>query len=308
MTNLQNARDYQELLDERVETSPYAYATMFKAEGYVARRTARQRFALLRALDGKLRHILRPTEHVFYVTWGTTHSLAEQFFTGWMASALNMRALVFTTERVLLLQINARKTSVRELVAQIPYTAIVSVRKSWLGSCRIKLRDKTLLTFLRVPKGDMKFLIEFLSDIVKGSGAPFEISTPLGVQHLCPHCYVHVPAFPPACPQCGGRLKLASKAALLSFIFPGLGDWYLGHRGFAAMEIVGSAFIWWVLIVAPLLAPEDPDLGPITLEYWLTALFIMLVIHGTDAMMTRHAARKGHYPAGPMPHSAQHGS
>jgi len=62
-----------------------------------------------------------------------------------------------------------------------------------------------------------------------------------------------------------------------------------------------------VLIVAPLLAPADPGLDPTSLEYWLTALFILLVIHGTDALMTRHAARKGHYPAGPMPHSTPHG-
>jgi len=89
----------------------------------------------------------------FYVTWGTTHSPAEQFFTGWIARALNMRAPIFTTERVLLVQINPAKAKVGKLVAQIPYTAIAHVGTTWLGACRIKLMYNRLITFLRMPKG-----------------------------------------------------------------------------------------------------------------------------------------------------------
>lgn len=298
MITLHSARKFEELLTGEVESSPYEYATLFKAEGFWQRRQAAKRLRLLQTLDGKLRRILRPSERVYFLTSGTTISLSEQFFVGWAAAYLNMRALVFTTERVLLVQLSGNRKKARELVAQIPYPALASVKSTWTGCCRIKLTDGNVLKFSSMPARDRKFIAEFLAGIVRGSTAPFGAGRSHGIENLCPHCYVHVPAHPPACPACGGGFKSPQQAALRSFLFPGLGDWYLGHRGFAILELLGSGFMWLVLVVAPLLAPEDPELGPPTAEYWLTAAVIIFIAHAIDAMMTRHFARKGHHPAG----------
>jgi hypothetical protein len=301
MITLQSARKYEELLTGEVEPAPYEYATMFKADGFFARQHAKKRFVLLKGLDAKLRRILRAGERVFYVTSGTTVTIAEHFFVGWMANYLNMRALVFTTERVLLIQIDGGKKKAGELVAQIPYTSLASVKSTWSGACRIKLMDRSEHHFVSVPKADRKFIADFLADIVQGTAAPFGGGArPTGLEHLCPHCFVHVPGHPGACPACTGAFKSPNRAGLLSFIFPGVGDWYLGHRGFAVMEMLSSGFLWLVLVITPLLAPADPE-HSINAGYWGTVGLILFAAHGLDAVMTRHFALKGHHPHGPAP-------
>jgi hypothetical protein len=269
---------------------------MFKADGFFARQHAKKRLVLLKGLDAKLRRVLRTGERVYFLTSGTTVTLAEHFFVGWMANYLNMRALVFTTERILLVQIDGGKKKAKDLVAQIPYTSLASVKSTWTGSCRIKLMDRSQYNFINVPKGDRKFIAEFLADIVQGTAAPFGNARPAGVENLCPHCFVHVPAHPPACPACTGGFKSPKKAGLLSLVFPGLGDWYLGHRGFAVMEMLSSGLLWLVLVISPLLAPKDPKLPPLDAGYWGTVAVILLFTHGIDATMTHHFARKGHHP------------
>ena len=302
MTTLQTARKYEEPLTGEVEPAPYDYATMFKAEGFFARQQNKKRFTLLKGLDGKLRRMLRPGERVFFLTSGTTVTIVEHFFVGWMANYLNMRALVFTTERVLLVQIDAGKKKAKELVAQIPYTALASVKSTWTGNCRIKLMDRSEHNFVNVPKGDRKFLADFLADLVQGTAAPFGTNRPAGIENLCPHCFTHVPAHPPACPSCAGGFKSPKKAGLLSLAFPGLGDWYLGHRGFAVIKILSSGFLWLILIIAPLLTLAGPGKPALNAEYWVTAILLVLAAHLVDAVMTHYFARKGHHP-GKLPSS-----
>lgn len=296
--NLQTAKRYEDLLAGPVDPSPFDYAMMFKAEGFFARQRAKKRFKLLKAIEPKLRAILRPQERVYWATTGTTVTLGEQFFVGWIAYYLNRRALVFSTERVLLLEVDGKPKAGR-LVSQIPYTAIASVKATWTGMCRIKLLNKTVYNFQNVPSADRKFLAEFLGGITQGTNAPFQRGT--GMEHLCPFCYTHVPATPPACTFCQGAFKSSSKAALLSFILPGAGDWYLGHRGIALFEMFGAAFSWLIFVVSPLLAATDPAYPPPGLEYWATAAIILLAGHSLDAAMTRHFALKGHHPHGVAP-------
>lgn len=302
--NLQSARRYEELLTGEVEASPYDYSMLFQGEGWLARRRSKRRFKLLQAIAPKLDRILRTGERVYWITTGTTVSLGEQFFVGWAAYYLNRRALVFTTERILLLEVDQRSRP-RKLASQIPYTAIASVKATWTGICRIRLLNKKNYNFQSVPRADRKFLAQFLSDIVQGTNAPFQRIQ--GLEHLCPFCFTLVPGHPPACSSCGGGFKSPQRAGLLSMIFPGLGDWYLGHRGFAVMEMLGSGFLWLVLVIVPLLPSpsDDPEeFPPPDGAYWLTVAIILLVTHGIDAVMTRHFALKGHHPHGPAPAGA----
>lgn len=299
MKTLQTARSYEELLGADVAPAPYDYAVLFEADGFFARRRAKKRFKLLRALDPKLQRMLRPGERVYFVTSGATVSLSEQLFVGWIAYYLNLRALVFTTERMLLIQINGRQSAAKELAAQIPYTSIASVKATWNGYCQVSLMDKKKYKFLYVPSADRKFLAKFLGDIVQGTTAPFAVGAQArGLENLCPHCYTVVPGYPDGCQACGGGFKSANKAALLSLLFPGLGDWYLGHRGFALMELLGSGFLWLALVVLPLTAPRDPEVGPLDGAYWTTVAIMLGTAHVIDAVMTRHFARKGHHPHG----------
>lgn len=298
MTTLQTARKYEELLGSDVEAAPYDYAMLFKAEGFWDRQRAQKRFKLLKAVDPKLRRILLPGEKVYFLTPGTTVSLGERFFVGWLAYYLNMRALAFTSSRVVLLQINSRKR-LRELVSQMPYATISSIKSTWNGLCRVKLVNRTTFNFQHVPRADRKLLSKFLLGIVQGTNAPFQRDR--GIEHLCPHCFTVVPGYPLVCPECQGRFKSAGKAGLRSFLFPGLGDWYLGHRAFAVFEMIGAGFLWFALVILPLLPAADSPAGSHDKVYWITAGLILLVTHSISGMMAHHFARKGHHPEGVAP-------
>ena len=294
--NVQMAQRFEDLLDNPSESSPYEYSMMFARDGWLARKRSAKRFKLLKGIDPKLQRILRAGERVYFVTTGTTATLSEQFFVGWAALYINRRALVFTTERIILLQID-RRGRPRELVSQMPVAALASVRATWTGTCRVKLLNREVHNFQHVPRTDRKFVAKLLGDIAQGTTAPF--SRGQGVEHLCPHCFTSVPGWPDSCPTCSGEFKSERAAMLRSLAFPGLGDWYLGHRAFAGFEMLGSAFLWLVLVVAPLLASFDPEAEPLDPTYWVTAAVIIGIGHAVDAVMTRHFARKGHHPGKP---------
>jgi hypothetical protein len=298
MTTVQSARSYKELLGDAVEASPYDYAVLFKADGFMARQRSRKRFKLLKAIDPKLRLILDRGEKVYFLTPGAAISMGERFFAGWLAYCVNMRALVFTSRRILLIHINARQRPL-ELVSQLPYASIASVKSTWNGLCAVKLLNRERLNFQYVPGADRKFLVGFLADLVQLSNAPFEQKR--GIEHLCPHCFVFVPGHPSACPACTGRFKSARKAGLLSLLFPGVGGWYLGHRWLALFEMLGTGALWYFLVIGPLLGVADWRSAPFDSEYWMTVGAIILLAHVIDGMMAHHFGRKGHHPSGEAP-------
>jgi hypothetical protein len=299
MITLQAARRYEELLGENVAQSPYDYAALFEAKGWFARRRAKARFKLLQKLDAKLTRVLRPNERVYFVSTGSLNSGAEQFFAGWAAYYINLRALIFTTERVILMQIGGNSKP-RELVTELPYTSIRQVKATWSGFCEVILANGKKHRFSGMPKADRKFLRDFLAGVVSGESTASLAKKSDGLVHLCPHCFTGVPAWPLVCGDCGGGIKSARTAALLSLLFPGLGDWYLGHRGLAAMEMMGTAFLWFVLVIAPLAGIEtDEEPVPADSVYWAVAAVLIGGTHLIDSALTHCFARKGHHPGKP---------
>jgi hypothetical protein len=302
MSNLQTAQSYQELLGADVEASPYEYAMLFKADGYFAHRRARRRFRLLQAVDPKLKAVLYPGEKVYFATLGTTVSLGERFLLGWLAYYLNMRALVFTSHRALLLQLDSHKRP-SGLVSQLSYSAIASVRSTWNGFCRVELLNEKVYNFMHMPRAERKLVAGFLNEIVQGTNTPFPQGTEL--EHLCPHCFNVVPDHPESCPACTGRFKSARRAGLLSFLFPGAGDWYLGHRTCASVEMTFAGAVWLSLVGVPLLTARTAPPGRFNSSYWITAGAVLLALHGIAARMAHHFARKGHQPDGSAPDTAR---
>lgn len=303
MSTIQKARNFTELLKIEKTSSPYEFATLFPGDGFLARRRSVRRFKLLKKIDERLQGVLLPGERVIFITTGTTMSIMEQFFVGLVAYYLNKRAIIFTTERILLLQVDSRNRP-QDLLSQISYVEISALSSTWQGICRILLRNGKKLKFLKVPRSDRKFLHKFLGELLQanaGSGG----SSAQALQHLCPRCYKVVPGHPAQCPACLQKFKSARLAAILSFVFPGIGDFYLGHRKIAVLEMIGGAFLWLMLVLVPII-----DGGLVDLEtgqmmaldevYWITAGLMIAGVHGLDAAMTHFFARKGHYPAGKL--------
>ena len=83
-------------------------------------------------------------------------------------------------------------------------------------------------------------------------------------------------------------------------MFPGLGDFYLGYRKYATLEIIGAALLWALFLST--LVPAIMTKG---LEGALVAgplLALLVFIHIGDALLTRAKAKTGlHSKDGNLP-------
>jgi hypothetical protein len=286
---------YEDLLTKEIRGSPYELKTMFKAEGWGAHQRLVKRFKLLKAIDPRLIRMLRPNERVHFLTRGTLVSATEGFFTGWEPYFLDLRAMVFTSDRVLLIQISTRSQPLGR-VTQIAYSAIAAVLGSANGSCRLVLRDGRKLNFRQLPRPDHKFLLDFLGDAVKRAGAGGDKAA-TAEEKLCPKCFKVVKGFPAHCPACNALLTRPFVAGFRTFLFPGLGNWYLGNRGYASVEMLITALLWLFLVILPLIRLFLEGGPPPTRDYWIVTASVLAFVYVWVAVMTHHFARKGLHAA-----------
>lgn len=281
---MKQAMTFQELLEREQQDGPYAFTTIFDNRTWPACRRSKQKFKLLQRIDAKLQSILLEGERVRYITQGCTVSLWESYFLSWVVYYLNRRAIVVTNRRILLLQISFRNEP-GELIAQLRYAAIERVSSTLLGNTKLQLGNGRTCVFAYVPRADRRFL----QSLAKWTGER-KGQERVGFEDLCSYCFAVVEGQPERCPACGGTFKSSLRAALLSLAFPGFGDWYLGHRAVAVLEIVLAALVW----LAVLLPARDGAVT--TVGQLIMAAFVVLFVHGANALTTRHIARKGLYP------------
>ncbi|MCA9510674.1 MAG: hypothetical protein R3E88_06880 [Myxococcota bacterium] len=271
---------------------PYGFSEIFTGEGFFARRLDRKRLKLIQSIDDALRGLLANGERVEAVTWGVEYSFVDHYFMGAWAYLVNRRAVVLTSQRIVLLQIDGRGRA-RELRSEVRYAAIASVVKRRLGYLVLTLNDGRKLTLTGVPRRDRGALRERLEAHVRASRTEPRVS---GRSNLCPHCGVRVREFPERCRQCGRGFKSAARAGWLSLAFPGLGDLYLGHRLLGAVEIAGGVGAWLVVgLAAVQIHAEDPSSSLAATAVLATVVFAF--VHGVDAVITRRMGFKGIYPA-----------
>ncbi len=283
---------------------PYFFAKIFSIEKEGTQSISAQKFELLKSIDEEVRKMLHKDEKVYFITSGMLTSMMEEYFiSGPYAFSINGRAILFTTQRIILLQImgvkrltGAQIFSLKEeeikpmeLRFQIPYAAIIKVGRTRLGNCRMSLKDGSTLTFGYVPKKDCEFMQKEIEKLK--SKHLFSPSGAEGLENLCPYCYSTIEGYPKNCRSCWGTFKSASRAAWLSFIFPGLGDFYLEYRGFALLKIIIFSLLW-VAILSGALFRNLKFLDPMA-----TALLFFICMHGINAIWTHHIAKKGIYPA-----------
>jgi hypothetical protein len=292
---LQVTHRFEDLLANEPQGTPYDFKLLFSADGLLARQRSKQRFQLLKAIDPILVRLLRPGERVQFLTTGSLLSVAEHFFTEWAGYYLNLCALVFTTERLLLLQIDLKRHP-REVAAQLAYPAIAQVTTTWDGYCQVGTRNGGRFRFAYIPRLDRRPLRELMGRIAR-QAPPANAAFPTAVQLLCPRCFKVVPGFPRACPACQAAFKSSLVATMWSGIFPGLGNRYLGQRGFARFALWSSALLWLGLVGLPLLRPLVTKAGSPGRGYWIAAATVLATVHLLSAALTSHYARKAHYPA-----------
>ena len=287
---LSSASDPSDLLNISDSKIPYRFDQIFSAKGFGAKRLAKNRLKLIKAIDPHVQALLSDGEKVQFVSWGAEYSFVEQFFMGLWAHLINRRALVFTDRRILMIQINSR-SKVLDLKTQLRFQAIDRFAAKTFGYIGFVMRNGSRLNITGIPRKDRNSIKEFVSKRISATRAD---APGLGVENLCPKCGNKVLSFPERCNQCGQAFKSANKAGWLSLAFPGLGDLYLGHRGLGTLEILGAMLAWGTVAV-PFAWTTFSEGGP-----WIAsagvASGIFVFVHGTDCWITRRVGFKGIYP------------
>jgi hypothetical protein len=272
--------------------------------GFFVTRANDRRAKLLQNLKPVLVKALDAGEKVRYAARVVRYEVGEFMFSGHLAAVYsNQMALVLTDRRLLMLYVdNSGKP--RDIKNQVRLSELCGAkRRRWGGHLRLTLKDGKILSFMSGAKADRKVLEAALPMPAKGS-LPAK-STTASLEHLCPRCLKVVPGVAghvPECPHEGCRIafRSARKAAFLSLLVPGIGDIYLRHFFFGALEYLGSLFVLGVGLFLLMVAIFSG-----TAENWTTAAVAgLLLIVGPriiDYAITLHMGRKGLVPLSNTP-------
>ena len=266
-----------------------------EADGWLARRANDRRAKLLAALAPLLRTMLEPGEVVGQAARGYLYSAAEYLLSGHFAAMhTNQMALLLTDRRLLWIQVDA-KGRPRDLKNQVRLEKVRKTTTRWSGQLIVETVAREKLVFNSVPRSDRNALAAAMPGT---PSAPREREK--AIEHLCPACARVVPGpvgTASRCPRPECRIPFRSpkRAAWLSALVPGVGDIYLRHFAFGALEFAGSiAFLCFALLAA-FLAVANPHPDSIAAAA-LVGVFFVLVPRVFDFALTLHMGRKGIVP------------
>ena len=274
---------------------PYRLESVFaQTTGWGGNGEINRRAKLLRNVEPKLYEILLPNEEVLYVAKGVQHSFLESYLMGVWASLLNQTVFVLTNLRLLMMRSNSSGKP-QETLWVIYYSEIDKFKPNWTGNLNLKLQDRKSLHFAGFSARDRKAMPAIFQEAIEQYqrlGFAPEVSQ--SRENLCTHCYKVVLRAEYICQSCGADYWTPRQLALRSLVFPSWGDFCMKHYGIATIELIGYTVSW----LAALRALSGPDLT----EGLVFALFIFVIEHPLDAILTHIVASKGLNPRrGPDP-------
>lgn len=255
--------------------------------GWGARKRNRRKALLLAKSADVLRGALEEDEVVRHVSTGVRNLTWEALTIGWITYFLNRTTLVLTDRRLLAIHTNTSHEPCH-YANQVALDHVKKTKSGWVfGFLNLKL-GKGSLQYTRIEKADAVRFKQLMPGRPHAKG---------GVQHLCPACFLVTDDYGEVCGRCGAEFKDPKVAALRSLAMPGLGDWYLGHRGFALFELIGSTFGWLLFLLSlfAFLVAETPELRE---EGLVGVIVIGLAVgfaHFVDALITHAQAKKGQH-------------
>jgi hypothetical protein len=254
---------------------------MFRETDRKERRRSRRHFRLLKRVDGTLREIVEPNEKVVFLTRVRGFSFWEQWVLGWR------RAVVLTDCRAIFLQLDAGRRP-RLLHRHVAYGAIATVNGR-RGRVTVGTRGGDTLNLRGLRRADRAVVVERLWSAAKGNRGAKASS---GIESLCPYCHKGLTGRPRSCPSCLRDFTRGWLSALSSLVIPGLGDFRIGYRAFAVLELLTAVTIW----VAYLFGPEA--WGMPGLRSALSPEWVFTAVHGADAVLTWRIVRSGIFLSG----------
>ncbi len=274
-----------------------------ETDGYFARRANERRAKLLRELSSLLVTALEPSEAIRFASRGYLYSTMEFLLSGHVAAMqTNQVALILTDRRLLWLQVDS-KGRPKDLKNQVRLERIRRVSGSWTGQWTLETVSREKLGFNSIPRADRKALVALIP------GSPnAQREAAKSVEHLCPVC-IRVVLGPVGsiekCPNPACRIPFRSpkKAAWLSALVPGVGDLYLRHFAFGALEFVGSIAVLCVALFAVATALVRRDSESFVMAAILGG-FLVALPRILDFALTLHMGRKGIVPLTTTPAQA----
>ena len=252
------------------------------------KRRDRRRAEMLRKAEPVLQLALNPMEVVRFTTNGVRQLTWWLLTAGSMNPFANRTTLVLTDRRVLLIHTDSKQRP-RLFANQLPLERIRST--SGRNSYVFIRSGREQLMFHGVKRSEARQLKGLLESAATKKG---------GWQNLCPHCFTATDDAPLSCAKCGEVFKRPKKAALRSLLFPGLGDFYLGYRKYAMLEIIGASLLWALFLSTLVPAVMSKGLDGLLVAGPLFAL--LALIHIGDALLTRAKAMTGlHSKDGALP-------
>ena len=252
------------------------------------KRRDRTRAEMLRKAEPVLQRALNPMEVVRFTTNGVRQLTWWLLTAGSMNPFANRTTLVLTDRRVLLIHTDSKQRP-RMFANQLP---LERVRSTSGRNSYIFIRSgREQLMFHGVKRSEARQLKGLLESAATKKG---------GWQNLCPRCFTATDDAPLSCEKCGEEFKSPKKAALRSLLFPGLGDFYLGYRKYATLEIIGASLLWALFLSTLIPAVMAKGLDGALVAAPLLAL--LALIHVGDALLTRAKAMTGvHSKDGTLP-------
>jgi predicted Zn finger-like uncharacterized protein len=255
-----------------------------KKGGFKNRRN-KFKLRILGAVREVLPRILADGERVMRVAWATAYHPAEIFFgNGWLTMLYNRYALVATDRRLLMINTDHRIKKATHYLFQMSFAAIGKISRGLFRTSLVLNRKKGKRRIFTSMKSYLSAEMAAFIDSRRDPAATAPVDAE-PKDRLCPSCFEPLADRLEACPSCQARFKTARKAALRSLLLPGWGDLYLGHRFLGVLELLGSCLVWMIILNLLL---SDPAAGAIS------GLFLLLLVNGMDAALTRHMARKGY--------------
>jgi len=254
-------------------------------KGRYKTRLNKLKLKLLGAVQSTLEKLLDQDEQVLHVAAGTAYYPAELFFgNGWMTILYNRYIIVGTDKRLVAVNTDYKMKKPTHYLFQFPYNGIKKVSRGLFGTSLVLTRKKGKR---RIFNGIKRSLAAELHAFIRSKIDPTSnlSADALPQDNLCPTCFTPLAGKLASCPKCHARFKSPRKAALRSFMLPGWGDVYLGHRFLGVCEMLGSLLIWGIIIA--MLFSDDP-------ANLIMGLVVLLFYNGVDALLTLHMAKKGY--------------
>jgi hypothetical protein len=269
--------------------SSYVLSSIFNTKNKVSRGLLKRKMKIVKGIEPFLLRVIKDDEKVYYVSYGVKNSTFDHLFLGAIAHYINRKIFVFTTKWILMIKYKGKYTP-SQLYGEIPYQHIVKVKSTIFANMQLFFSNGNKNLFVGIPKADRRFINDIFSKFNGKAAAGQEAG---GVLNLCPHCFERVDGFPKQCGACRGKFKSPKTTALLSLLFPGIGDIYLGHKGFGLLQAIAGAFVWIGFLVPQPATATSAASAP----SMVGAIIIFALMHGIDAAVTMNTAGKGIYPA-----------